>query len=114
MQPFVARWSDLSSEVLRPIHVLSRHPFLLARFGLVAFPPANLLGRILFRTERTKALFAGLAAHSFLSLDEPLSGAFAVLLDSRYSYRHYRKVNRNGNWLQCWQDGGSQYGDHAV
>ena len=80
MQPFVARWRDLSSEVLRPIHVFSRHPFLLARFGLVAFPPANLLGRILFRTERTKALFAGLAAHSFLSLDEPLSGAFAVLL----------------------------------
>jgi phytoene dehydrogenase-like protein len=34
----------------------------------------------LFREERTKALFAGLAAHSFLSLDEPLSAGFGVLL----------------------------------
>jgi phytoene dehydrogenase-like protein len=33
-----------------------------------------------FRFERTRALFAGLAAHSFLSLDELLSSAFAVLL----------------------------------
>jgi len=64
MQPFVERWSDLSSEVLQPIHLLSRHPLLLARFGLVAFPPAKMLARILFRRERTRALFAGLAAHS--------------------------------------------------
>jgi phytoene dehydrogenase-like protein len=52
----------------------------MARFGLVAFPPANLLAGALFRDERTKALFAGLAAHSFLSLDEPLSAGFGVLL----------------------------------
>jgi phytoene dehydrogenase-like protein len=80
MQPFAERWADLSTEVLRPIHILSRHPFLLARFGLVAFPPASLLGRTLFRNERTRALFAGLAAHSFLGLDELLSAAFGVLL----------------------------------
>jgi phytoene dehydrogenase-like protein len=53
---------------------------LLARFGLVAFPSAKMLARISFRRERTKALFAGLAAHSFLSLDEPLSAAFGILL----------------------------------
>ncbi|MGB8540616.1 MAG: NAD(P)/FAD-dependent oxidoreductase [Candidatus Acidiferrales bacterium] len=80
LQPFVEHWSALSSEVLQPVHLLSRHPFLLARFGLVAFLPAKTLSRICFRLERTKALFAGLAAHSFLSLDEPLSGAFGVLL----------------------------------
>lgn len=80
IQPFAERWSDLSSEVLRPIHLPSRHPLLLARFGLVAFPSAKMLARILFRHERTKALFAGLAAHSFLSLDEPLSAAFGILL----------------------------------
>jgi phytoene dehydrogenase-like protein len=80
MQPFAERWRDLSSEVLRPIHVLSRHPLLLARFGLAGFPSANLVSQLIFREERTKALFAGLAAHSFLSLDEPLSAAFGVLL----------------------------------
>jgi phytoene dehydrogenase-like protein len=78
--PFAERWSDLSSEVLRPIHLFSRHPLLLARFGLVAVPSAKMLAGISFRNERTKALFAGLAAHSFLSLDETLSAGFGVLL----------------------------------
>jgi phytoene dehydrogenase-like protein len=79
MQPFVQHWSDLSTEILRPLRVFTRHPFLLARFGMAAFPSAKMLAH-LFRSERTKALFAGLAAHSFLSLDEPLSAAFGVIL----------------------------------
>ncbi|MGA2813031.1 MAG: NAD(P)/FAD-dependent oxidoreductase [Candidatus Acidiferrum sp.] len=80
MQPFVDHWPALASEVLRPVHLLSRHPFLLARFGAVALAPATWIARSSFRDERTRALFAGLAAHSFLSLDEPLSAAFAILL----------------------------------
>jgi phytoene dehydrogenase-like protein len=80
MGPFAEHWAELSSEVLRPIHLLPRHPWLLARFAWNAFPSANVLIHRLFRHERTKALFAGLAAHSFLSLGEPLSAAFGVLL----------------------------------
>jgi phytoene dehydrogenase-like protein len=80
MEPFAEHWPELSSEVLRPVHLVSRHPWLLARFGLSALPSANALSRFLFRTERTKALFAGLAAHSFLSLDEPLTAGFGILL----------------------------------
>jgi phytoene dehydrogenase-like protein len=80
MAPLARHWPVLSAEVLRPIHILSRHPWLLARFGLSALPPANTVSNFLFREERTKALFAGLAAHSFLSLDEPLSAGFGVLL----------------------------------
>ncbi len=80
MRPFVEQWSDLSREVLRPVHLLSRRPLLLARFGLVAVPSAKMVAGISFRRERTRALFAGLAAHSFLSLDEMLSSAFGVLL----------------------------------
>jgi len=80
MEPLAENWPALSAEVLRPVHILSRHPWLLARFGLSALPSANSLSGFLFRGERTKALFAGLAAHSFLSLDEPLSAGFGVLL----------------------------------
>ena len=54
LKPFVTHWDELSAEVLRPVHVFSRHPYLLARFGLAAFPPANTIAR-LFRYERTKA-----------------------------------------------------------
>jgi phytoene dehydrogenase-like protein len=79
MQPFAEHWSALSGEILRPLNVFTSHPFLMARFGLVGFPPANTIAH-LFRSQRTKALFAGLAAHSFLSLDEPLSAAFGVVL----------------------------------
>ena len=80
MEPFVRHWDDLASEVLRPVTHIPRHPFLLARLGLVALPSAVTLANRKFRNARTKALFAGLAAHSFLSLDEPLSAAFGVLL----------------------------------
>jgi phytoene dehydrogenase-like protein len=80
MEPLVENWPALSAEVLRPVHIFSRHPWLLARFGLTALPSANSLSGFLFRERRTKALFAGLAAHSFLSLDEPLSAGFGVLL----------------------------------
>ena len=80
LQPFVARWDELASEILRPIFHLPRHPLLLARFGAAAAPPAELLARMLFKNERNRALFAGMAAHSFLSLASPLSSAFGLTL----------------------------------
>src|SRR5579859_513552 len=43
LQPFVTHWDALSSEILRPLHLLTRHPLLLARFGVAALPPANVL-----------------------------------------------------------------------
>lgn len=80
MRPFAENWTDLAVEVLGPIRLLPRHPWLMAKFGLRAFPPARSLVRTLFRDERTKAVFGGLAAHSMLSLDEPFSAAAGVLL----------------------------------
>ncbi len=80
MEPFARRWDDLASEVLRPVTHVPKHPFLLARLGLVGLQPAITVANRQFRSARTKALFAGLAAHSFLSLDAPLSAAFGVLL----------------------------------
>jgi phytoene dehydrogenase-like protein len=81
MQPFAEHWTGLTAGILRPLRpaVVLRHPWLMARFGLTALPSARTLARI-FRGERAKALFAGLAAHSFLSLDAPLSAAFGVIL----------------------------------
>jgi len=97
MKPFAEHWADLSSEVLRPIHLPPRHPWLLTRFALNAFPSAKALARRLFRDERTQALFAGLAAHSLLSLDEPLSAGVGVFLGV---------AAHAGGWPIPW--GGSQ------
>ncbi len=79
MRPFVERWSEFAPEVLRPVPFIPKHPLLMARFGLLALQSAKAVARR-FRSLRTQALFAGLAAHSFLSLDEPLSAAFAILM----------------------------------
>ena len=79
MEPLVKGWRDFAPEVLGPVLKIPKHPWLLARFGMNALRSAKALaGR--FKNERTRALFAGLAAHSFLSLDEPLSGAFGILM----------------------------------
>jgi phytoene dehydrogenase-like protein len=79
MRPFVERWGEFAAAVLRPVSFLPQHPFLMARFGILAVRSARAVARR-FRSPRTRALFAGLAAHSFLSLDEPLSGAFGILM----------------------------------
>ena len=79
MQPFVENWREFAPNVLRPILTIPKHPWLMARFGANALFSAKTIAHR-FHSERTRALFAGLAAHSFLSLTEPLSGAFGMLM----------------------------------
>jgi phytoene dehydrogenase-like protein len=80
MGPFAKRWTEFVPDVLRPLPTFPRHPFLMARFGLNAMLSAKKLAFSFFREERARALFAGFAAHSFLSLDAPLSAAFGLLM----------------------------------
>lgn len=79
MSPFADCWAELAADVLRPVRPMPRHPWLMAKLGMKALPSARSISRS-FRNERTRGLFAGLAAHSFLSLDEPMSSAPGVLL----------------------------------
>jgi phytoene dehydrogenase-like protein len=78
--PFSQSWDDVTEDVLRPISLLPRHPSLMGRFGFNAMRPAKALANAKFRNTRTRALFAGLAAHSVLSLDAPFSSAAALML----------------------------------
>jgi phytoene dehydrogenase-like protein len=79
IEPFVEHWQEFAPEVLRPVRVIPRRPWLMARFGANALFSARTVAQR-FRSSRTRALFAGLAAHSLLALDEPLSAAFAMLM----------------------------------
>jgi phytoene dehydrogenase-like protein len=79
VEPFVRHWPAFAEETLGPVLHLPRHPLLLGRFGLTAWMPSDRFVRTFFKSERTRAIFAGLAAHSFLSLDEPLTAAFGVI-----------------------------------
>ncbi len=77
--PFAEHWTELAPEILGPVSLLPRHPFLMARLGLLGFPSASAVAKHWFRNVRTKALYAGLAAHSVLALDEPLTSAFSII-----------------------------------
>lgn len=79
MRPFVDNWNKFAPEVLHPVPFVPKHPVLMARFGALALQSASSIASR-FRNPRTRAMFAGLAAHSFLSLNEPLSGAFGILM----------------------------------
>jgi phytoene dehydrogenase-like protein len=80
MKPLTRSWKKLSTEFLQPMLHLPRHPFALARFGIPAIWPARLLATTCFKSESTRALFAGIAAHSFLPLEALVSSAFALVL----------------------------------
>jgi len=74
-------WRDLQPDVLAPFHVPLWPPraIRLARFGWPAIQSATLLARR-FDGERARALLAGVAAHSILSLTEPISAAAALVM----------------------------------
>jgi phytoene dehydrogenase-like protein len=77
--PFVPRWGQLAREILQPPLHIPRSPLLMARFGLRAMQPATWIARR-FRRESTRALWAGIAAHSFLPLDAWGSSAAGLAL----------------------------------
>jgi phytoene dehydrogenase-like protein len=78
--PFVKGWPGLRHDVLRPVTHAPRHPFLMARLGWYGIRPARVLAKGAFRGPRARALFAGLAAHSVLPLDAPLSSSIGLMM----------------------------------
>jgi len=80
MKPLARNWENLSTEFLQPMLHWPQHPITLAHFGILGLCPATLLAKFVFKGERARALFAGIAAHSFLPLDAPVSSAFALVL----------------------------------
>jgi len=79
MGDLVARWQDLLQDAFAPPGI-PKHPFFFAKFGMRAIRPATSLARSYFKTERGRALFAGLAAHSILPLEKLTTSAVALIL----------------------------------
>jgi phytoene dehydrogenase-like protein len=79
MGPTVAHWQAILEEFLGPLRI-PRHPVEIARFGAFALLPASVLARALFREERARAVFAGMAAHSIMPLEKPATSAFGMML----------------------------------
>ena len=79
--PVARDWDLIARQLLGPFRLSAplRHPLAVARFGLGAVQPVTWLARR-FRTPRARALLGGVAAHSFVPLGWPITGAFALSL----------------------------------
>jgi phytoene dehydrogenase-like protein len=78
--PHVDAGFDLTDGLLAPFTVPPKHPIALARFGAVGVRSAHGVARRRFETEEARALFAGLAGHSVLSLKSPVTAAYGLTL----------------------------------
>ncbi|WP_373496885.1 phytoene desaturase family protein [Aquiflexum sp.] len=79
IQPIVRDWENLAVDFLAPLGI-PRHPISFAKFGIKALRSANGLARSIFKTEKAKGLWAGMAAHSIQPLDKLTTSAVALVL----------------------------------
>lgn len=80
MGALVRRWDTFAPMVMGPLVRFPRNPFVLGYFGLCSIWSANFFARRMFKQAKTRGLFAGLAAHSTLRLEEPLTASFGLVL----------------------------------
>jgi phytoene dehydrogenase-like protein len=78
--PLAEDWDALAPDLLGPLLRIPRHPWKMLRFGLHAALPADRFAQARFRTERARALFAGLAAHAILPLSRPFTASFGLVM----------------------------------
>ncbi len=80
MAPFVERWQDVIEDALSPPIRIPRNPLLMAGFGMAGLRSALGLARSRFESERARAFFLGIAAHTLLPMDRTPSAAFGLVL----------------------------------
>jgi phytoene dehydrogenase-like protein len=79
MSPLVKQHVIVMRDLFAPLRP-SRHPLIMARFGLHALRSAASLARGRFTNDGTRAAFAGMAAHSMLPLTSAATAAVALVL----------------------------------
>jgi phytoene dehydrogenase-like protein len=80
MQPLAEGFADLIEDILQPMLHVPRHPLLMARFGMPGMLPASTLAGLRMKGMRTRALFAGVAAHAVQAFETPMSSAVGLVL----------------------------------
>ena len=80
MEPLVNHWEQLVGDALGPLPLPPHHPFVMAGFGLQAIRSVRGVAESRFKGDRARALVGGIAAHAMLSLEQPVSAAFGLVL----------------------------------
>lgn len=92
-----AGFDALADDIMGPLVRVPRHPLTLARFGAPTVAPAALLARA-FRTAEGRALFGGVAAHTFRPLNRPLTSAIGLGIVTA-GHRHGWPVVEGGSGI---------------
>jgi phytoene dehydrogenase-like protein len=80
IDPFVDAGFTLTDGLLAPFDLPPRHPVHFARFAWRGLGSARGLARRQFATDEARAVLAGLAAHSVLSLRSSVTAAYGLIL----------------------------------
>ena len=76
LTPFVESSDTLMDALLKPFSF--RHPVVMTRFGRHAIRSAEGLAKHVFDSERARAMFAGVAAHSMVPLNKLATSGYAI------------------------------------
>ncbi|MHC9294687.1 phytoene desaturase family protein [Mycobacterium sp. LTG2003] len=90
-----ARFDTLADDIMGPLLRIPNHPLALARFGAPTVLPAAVFARV-FRTPEAKALFGGVAAHTFRPLHYPMTSAIGLGIITA-GHRHGWAVAEGGS-----------------
>ena len=90
-----SRFDALSEDIMGPLLRVPHHPVKLARFGAPTVLPASAFARV-FRTEEGRALFGGVAAHTFRPLHYPMTSAIGMGIITA-GHRHGWPVAEGGS-----------------
>ncbi len=80
MDPLVAHYEMILADSLGPLPLPPKHPIALFQASLKFIRSARGLAQGTFRGPRARALFSGIAAHSVLPLEAPMSAASGLIL----------------------------------
>lgn len=80
ISPIVKSWPTIADDVLGPL-TIPKNPLPFVGFGLKALTSSSLLAKC-FQTEKAKALWAGMAAHSIQPLEKLATSAIGLVLMS--------------------------------
>jgi phytoene dehydrogenase-like protein len=79
LAPFMPKADALLSQILQPFNPFPKTPILMARFGLRGMSSAVSLANRYFKEDAAKGLFAGMAGHSVLPLEQSFTGAVGLM-----------------------------------
>lgn len=80
MEPLTNNFQILIDEIMQFPRIPLRHPFVMLNFGINALLSAQGLAKLKFKGPRARAFFAGMGAHSIMSMNKTAGSASGLML----------------------------------